>query len=119
MIIKIDNTSKNFYAHLGKVFGSREVERLTGDRIYDDDNKEWYLYYKNGVPNTFVSIKNNVIKNIWGYEEKYIIEVLEHIKPIVKESIVTKYFKELYIKAGYEILDESSKNFIKIRGGLE
>lgn len=116
MIIPITNQSKNFYAHLGKVFGSREVERVTGDRIYDDDGKIWYLYYNRGVPDTFISVKDNIIKNIWGYEDKHILIVLKHIKKDIKESVVTKYYKDLYIEAGYTITEDYTKNYIKIRG---
>ncbi len=116
MIISITNQSKNFYTHLGKVFGSREIERLTNDRFYDDDDKTWYLYYNKGVPDTFVSVKGKVIKNIWSESEKHLIEVLKHIKAIVKESLVTKHFKECYEKANYKIIENGSKNFIKIEG---
>lgn len=116
MIIPITNQSKNFYHHLGKIFGSRDVERLTGDRIYDDDDKVWYLYYNKGIPDTFISVKDNVIKNIWGYEDENIVEVLKHIRKDIKESIVTKHFKKLYIQAGYKITEDYTKKYIKIRG---
>lgn len=116
MIIPITNKSKNFYSHLGKVFGSREIEKLTSDRFYDDDSKTWYLYYKSGAPDTFVSLKDNVIKNIWSENEKHLIEVLKEIKKEVRASIVTDYFKDYYIKAGYKIVEKTYKNFVKIRG---
>lgn len=118
MIIQINNKSKNFYAHLGQVFGSREVERITSDRIYDDEDKVWFLYYKRGVPDTFVSIKDDAIKNVWTYDEKHLIEVLKEIrkKVSVKDSIVAKYFSDAYTKAGFKILDEKGKNFLVIRG---
>ena len=44
MIIKITNKDEKFYQYMGKFFGSRLVERQTNDRIYDDNNKEWYIY---------------------------------------------------------------------------
>lgn len=116
MIISITNKSKNFYAHTGKIFGSREVQRLTNDRFYDDDEKIWHVYYNKGVPDTFVSVKDNVIKNIWTENEKHLVEVLKDIKLDIKESFVTKYFKECYEKADYTIIENGSKNFIKIVG---
>ena len=61
MILKLTNKSKNFYAHLGRVFGSREVQRVTGDRFYDDDDKVWFIYYNRGNPDTFVSVQKNTI----------------------------------------------------------
>ena len=112
MIIKLNNKS-----NLGPIFGSREVERVTNDRMYDDDDKEWILYYKKGNPVAFVSVKGNVIKNIWGYDDECIVKVLADIKKDVRESIVTKHYKELYVKAGYKIVGEHSIHFIKIRGG--
>lgn len=116
MIIPITNQSKNFYAHLGKIFGSREVQRKTGDRFYDDDNKVWYLYYNKGVPDTFVSIKDNTIKNVWGEDHFHLVEVLKEVKAKVGESIVPKCFLEEYKDAEYTIVENGSKNFIKIVG---
>ena len=116
MIIPITNKSKNFYAHLGEVFGSRKVQNLTNDRFYDDDNKTWYLYYDRGAPDTFVSVKDRVIKNIWTENEKHLVEVLKDIKLYVKESLVTNHFKSCYEDAEYTIIENGSKNFIKIVG---
>lgn len=117
MILKLTNKSKNFYAHLGKFFGSREVERITHDRIYDDDDKEWYIKFIRDKPVAFVSIKNNKIKNIYGYKDEDVLEILEKINKelIITDSIVTKYYKDLYIKAGFEIFNGTTTNFIKIR----
>lgn len=116
MIIPINNKSKNFYAHLGKVFGSREVQRQTGDRFYDDDEKMWYLYYNRGTPDTFVSVRGNVIKNIWGKDPSHLVEVLRGIKGEIGESLVPKCFLEEYKEAEYTIIDNGTKNFVKIVG---
>lgn len=118
MIIKLNNKSKNFYAHLGKVFGSREVEKTTNDRFFDDDNKEWYFYFNKGNPTTFVSIANGVIKNVWTTKKTHLVQVLEKIKndTNIKPSVVTKFFKDEYLKSGYAV-KEKSKNFVIIRSG--
>lgn len=118
MIIKLTNKSKNFYAHLGKVFGSREIEKTTNDRFYDDDNKAWYIYFNRGNPTSFVSIVDSVIKNVWTTERTHLIQVLKKIKDVtdVKTSIITGYFKDEYVEAGY-IIESKSKNFIKVRSG--
>lgn len=117
MILKLNNKSKNFYSHLGKIFGSREIERKTHDRIFDDDNKEWYIYFEKGEPTVFVSVANNKIKNVWGKNEKYLLEVLKKInsETSIETSVVTVIFIELYIKAGFEIYKAVSKNFVNIR----
>lgn len=118
MIIPITNKSKNFYAHLGKVFGSREVQKVTGDRFYDDDDKFWYIYYKKGNPEAFVSVLNNTIKNVWSDDLQLLEKVLAEVnkKEKIKDSIVPAVFKDVYKNAGFELLDNSSKNFVKIRG---
>ena len=41
MIKKITNKEEDFYQYMGKIFGSRSIERQINDRIYDDDSKEW------------------------------------------------------------------------------
>lgn len=116
MIIKLTNKSKNFYSHLGRIFGSREVERKTGDRFYDDDEKVWYLYYNRGNPDTFVSVKNDVIKNVWAENREHLVEVLKKIiqEINVKECVVPSLFKEEYVAVGF-VVEENSKQFVKIR----
>ena len=118
MVLKLSNKSKNFYTHMGKIFGSREVERVTHDRFYDDDNKKWYIYYHRNTPAAFISVANNVIKNIWGEKDEYILATLIKIKSEVNiyESTVTTAFNHLYERAGYVITDEYTKNFVKVRG---
>lgn len=118
MIIKLTNKSKNFYSHLGRIFGSREVERKTGDRFYDDDDKVWYVYYYRGKPDTFVSVQKNVIKNVWSENKEHLRDVLKEIKnkENVKTSVVPIVYKDVYQEAGFEILGNGYRNFIKIRG---
>ncbi|WP_061564880.1 hypothetical protein [Heyndrickxia coagulans] len=121
MILKLTNKSKNFYAHVGKVFGSRKVEQVTGDRFYDDDDKVWYIYFRrgSGVPDTFVSVRQNKIKNVWTENSEHLVEVLKKVAKDwpIKESIVPAVFKKEYETAGFEFLENGYKNFIKIRGG--
>lgn len=118
MIIPLTNQSKNFYAHLGKVFGSREVAKITGDRFYDDDDKTWYVYFDKGEPSAFVSVQNAVIKNVWGESREHIKLVLREInkKEKIKESIVPIVFQNCYESAGFLNVGNGLKNFIRIRG---
>lgn len=118
MIIRLNNRSKNFYAHLGKVFGSRKVQKITGDRFYDDDSKEWYIYYKSGVPVAFVSVASCVIKNVWSEDMDMLVQTLKEVykKEIITDSIVPASFEKQYEKAGFSILTNGYTNFIKIRG---
>lgn len=118
MILKLTNKSKNFYAHLGRIFGSREVQRVTGDRFYDDDEKIWYLYYQRGVPDTFVAVQDDRIKNVWTEKTEHLTTVLSEINKQnrIRESIVPVVFKDAYKKSGFKLMNNGYKNFIKIRG---
>lgn len=117
MIIKITNKDEKFYQYMGKFFGSRLVERQTNDRIYDDDNKEWYIYLKEDKVMAFVSINKNIIKNIYTIKEKYLEEILEKIKAEnnITYSIVTNCYLESYEKCGFKVnKNETYKNFVTI-----
>ena len=105
MVIKTNNKEKDFYTYMGKMFGSRIVQRQTSDRIYDDNEKEWYLYIEDDRVVAFVSMSNNVIKNVYTIRDNYLLKILKQIKKEVKisESIVPNIFKETYIKAGFTI----------------
>ena len=118
VILKLTNKSRNFYAHIGRIFGSREVENITGDRFYDDDGKIWYVYYSRGNPDTFVSVQDNKIKNVWTENKSHLIDVLKQInkEKEISESVVPAVFKKEYEKAGFHILGNGYKKFIKIRG---
>lgn len=117
MIIKMTNKDENFYQYLGKFFGSRIVEKQINDRIYDDENKEWYICIENNIVIAFVSISKNKIKNIYTTQEKYLKKILEKIKKenTISSSIVTNTYLEIYEKCGYTISNNSNyKNFVTI-----
>ena len=121
MIAKMDNKSKNFYSVMGKFFGSRIVENETNDRIYDDNKKEWYVYFDNNTPVAFVSIISGVIKNVYSIKDEFLIELLEHIskETSIKDSIVTKAYKSAYESSGLVTSgDDEYKNFIRIRSDV-
>ena len=121
MITKMDNKSKNFHTIMGKFFGSRIVENETNDRIYDDNKKEWYVYFDNNTPVAFVSIISGVIKNVYSIKDEFLIELLEYIsKEInIKDSVVTKTYKFAYESSGLVTSgDDEYKNFIRIRSDI-
>lgn len=116
MIIKTNNKDNNFYNYLGRFFGSRIVELTTQDRIYDDNNKEWYLYiFKNAVT-SFASVANNKIKNIYSTNDEHLEELLNYIKKdtVITPSIVTNIYTDMYQKCGFKLSAEGYKNFVKI-----
>lgn len=117
MVIKMTNKDEDFYQYMGKFFGSRLVEKQTNDRIYDDDNKVWYLYLEEGKAKAFVSVCKNIIKNVYATKEKYLEEVLDKVKEEnkVSYSIVTNNYVEVYEKCGFKIYkSEGHKNFVMI-----
>jgi len=80
MVIKITNSDESFYKYMGKFFGSRLVQNQTNDRIYDDNGKEWYLYIEDERVASFVSISNNMIKNVYTIKDAYLVVEKEKVK---------------------------------------
>lgn len=117
MIVKLKNDNEKFYQYMGKFFGSRLVEKQTNDRIYDDSDKEWYIYLEGKKAVAFVSIQKNTIKNIYTTKQEYLEKLLDRIKRENKitSSIVTNTYKDLYERCGFLLDNNSSyKNFVTI-----
>ncbi len=117
MIVKLKNDNEKFYQYMGKFFGSRLVEKQTNDRIYDDSDKEWYIYLEGKKAVAFVSIQKNTIKNVYTTKQEYLEKLLDRIKRENKitNSIVTNTYRDLYERCGF-LLDNNStyKNFVTI-----
>ncbi len=117
MVIKMTNKDKRFYQYMGKFFGSRIIEKQTNDRIYDDNDKEWYIYIEEDKVMAFISISQRKIKNIYAIKEKYLEELLKEIKNEnnITYSIVTNSYEEIYKKCGFKVYkDNTYKNFVTI-----
>lgn len=117
MILRMNNKAEHFYEYMGKIFGSRIIEKQTNDRIYDDNNKEWYLLLEEDRVVAFVSLSEQKIKNIYAMKEQCLEELLKQIQKEVKiqPSIVTNSYIEIYKKCGFEINDSYGyRNFILI-----
>lgn len=117
MILKMDNKSKDFYNIMGRFFGSRIVENKTNDRIYDDNNKNWYVYLDNDIPVAFVSLSSNVIKNVYAIKDEFLVKLLVHVSKQIKidDSIVTSTYYDVYNSCGFICDNDGYKNFIRIR----
>lgn len=120
MIVKMTNKDDNFYSYMGRFFGSRIVQTETKDRIYDDNNKTWYIYLdKNERACAFISVYNDVIKNVYSNNDAYLKEIILEIKKdfVVKDSIVTNVYENVYLDCGLQIIRlDNYKHFIMIRG---
>lgn len=117
MITKMNNKEEDFYSYMGRMFGSRIVQRQVNDRIYDDNDKEWYLYLEENRVVCFVSVANHVIKNVYTIKDTYLMETLELVRKEhkIKESIVPNIYKDIYVKVGFELNNEDNlKNFVMI-----
>lgn len=117
MVLKITNKDEKFYKYMGKFFGSRLIEKQINDRIYDDDNKEWYVSLEEGKVMAFVSISNNVIKNIYCIKEKNLEEILNKMmkENKINYSTVTKQYVDIYEKCGFTVSKGAGyKNFVII-----
>ena len=70
-------------------------------------------------PYGFISVCDNVIKNIYSSNENFLIDLLKEVMQdmIIQPSIVTKLYEDLYQRCGLKInrLD-AYKHFVMIRG---
>ncbi len=120
MILKMTNKDNDFYSYMGKFFGSRIVQTETKDRIYDDNNKVWYIYLdQNNKVCAFLSICDGVIKNIYSSNDASLKKLILEVKKdsVLQPSIVTKTYENVYLECGLKINSlENYKHFIMIRG---
>lgn len=117
MIYKMNNKSEKFYEYMGRVFGSRIIEKQTNDRIYDDSNKDWYVFIEEERVVAFVSLCDHKIKNIYTIKEKYLEELLNQIQKEIKiqPSVVTNVYGDIYKKCHFKINEGYGyRNFISI-----
>lgn len=118
MIKRMINTDKDFYKYMGKIFGSRNIQRVTSDRFYDDNGKEWVIEISQNTVAAVISIKDSVIKNVYAEDAFCLIEILKELYPEISTGTVTNAYAEIYTSAGYKIVEEK-KNFLKIKGGKD
>ncbi len=120
MILKLTNKDTHFYNYMGKFFGSRIVQTETKDRIYDDNNKVWYIYVDSeNKPYGFISVCDGIIKNIYSNNNDYLRELLKKVSTDmqIEPSIVSKLYEDLYQECGLIVTYlDNYKHFVMIRG---
>lgn len=118
MILKMNNKAENFYSIMGSFFGSRIVQNATNDRMFDDNKKEWYINFNDDTPTAFLSVSNDIIKNIYSSKDEDLASLLNYVKKElkIKDSIVTNAYLDIYNQCNFVIVDSDYKNFVKIRG---
>lgn len=111
---------KIFILIWGNFFGSRIVQTETKDRIYDDNNKFWYIYLdQNNKVCAFLSVCDGVIKNIYSNNNSYLKELILELKKniTIQSSIVTNIYENVYLDCGLKVCSlDNYKHFIMIRG---
>ena len=65
----MSNVHPDFYRIMGKWFGSRQAQKEIGYPIFDDDDKEWYLAFDDGVLVGFASEINSYISDCYVLPE--------------------------------------------------
>ena len=63
------------------------------------------------------SVDDGVIKNVYGEDETALTRILKELYDITEESVVPSAYTDIYRSAGYTVVEEKLKKFIKIRGG--
>lgn len=107
---------KDFYTVLGPVFGSRKIQRESGDRFYDDENKIWIVSTDgDGVFTVVLSMAEGILKNIYIENSKEAAAILKEIKKDVISGKVPSKYVDTYKSAGYTVEEYTSK-FVKIIG---
>ena len=123
MIKKMTNSTPGFYELMGPIFGSRDIEKITGDRFFDDDDKIWYLNLSGERLMACISLKEDVIKNVLGFKEESLLQLLNEVLDEAIGGIVPNIYEHLYVEAGYQIVkDVDSKRrlirFVPIQGRM-
>ncbi len=117
MVIKLNNQSDKFYQYMGKFFGSRIVEKQINDRIYDDADKEWYIYVEKEEAKAFVSLQKDMIKNVYTTKDEELKEIIMKIRQDrnIRMSIVPKIYADIYRQCELQVAEQGTyKNFVVI-----
>ena len=70
-----------------------------------------------------ISLKEDVIKNVWGFKEESLLQLLNEVLDEAIGGIVPNIYEHLYVEAGYQIVkDVDSKRrlirFVPIQGRM-
>ncbi len=101
----------DFYALLGPVFGSRQIEKTTHDRFYDDEGKIWYVKDGQGA----ASVSGVTIKNFYAENEHAACAILEKMKERHSrlDGIVPRIYQAEFEQAGFSV-NEYKRNFMEV-----
>ncbi len=111
MIRILTHNDADFYHLLGPVFGSRQIEKITRDRFYDDAGKIWYVLPDQGA----ASVMGATIKNFYAENPEAADAILEMMikKHAQLNGIVPRIYQAEFEKAGFTVI-EYKRNFMEV-----
>lgn len=116
MVKVLTRGDADFYPLLGPVFGSRQIEKITHDRFYDDTGKIWYVFAGRGA----ASVSGATIKNFYAENSETAEAILRSMKE--KHShltgIVPRIYQAEFEAAGFDVL-EYKRNFMEVSYGQD
>lgn len=109
-IRRTTQTDSDFYLLMGPVFGSREIERATHDRFFDDPGKVWYVASEGTA-----SVLNGVIRNFYAADEETALALLDVLTSEYANlrGTVPRTWRTAFLAAGFSVEDHS-RNFIEV-----
>jgi hypothetical protein len=115
-IWQISNTDDNFYELMGRVFGSRFIEKQVGLKIYDDSNKQWVITTINDDVIGFCSLQASTISDCFVYPNYRLQGVFNTMldlllsKPGNYRAVCTKMSLQAFLNRGFQVT-KTTKNF--------
>lgn len=110
-ILRLERGDERFYDYLGPVFGSRIVEKDTGDRFYDDIGKVWYVLPGRGA----ASVRQGVLRNFWAVDQETADSLAAAIRAdnLRLGGVAPRRYAQSFVKCGFTV-QGYRKNFIEV-----
>lgn len=100
---------------MGRVFGSRFIEKQVGLKVYDDANKQWVIALQDNILVGFCSLQANTVSDCFvypNYRNKGIFNAMldSLLKDASYRAVCTKMSVTAFLNRGF-ILTKQTKNF--------
>lgn len=115
-ILKLTSASQDFYKYMGRVFGSRFIEKQVGLKIYDDANKQWVIALLNDEIIGFCSLQANTVSDCFVYPHYRMHGAFDLMldslmsEPSSYRAVCTLMSVRAFLKRGF-IITKQTKNF--------
>jgi len=115
-IVEMNSGNIDFYNYMGRVFGSRFIEKQVGLKIYDDANKQWVLALQDNVIIGFCSLQANTVSDCFVYPNYRNRGVFNSMLDMLIKAdksyraVCTKMSVRAFLNRGF-ILTKQTKNF--------